>query len=819
MGVFLAAAGTLAFEVLLTRVFSVVMWYSFASMAIAVAMFGLALGGLLPYLFRDRAGEWHIQGPPDFDGVSRSVRTGFAALSLLSSLLPYGILLAFARYPLWGGRLLSIFHQPYFEPFRTAGGSSPPAGDALHIGALLLLFSLPFVGAGALFALAFSRRGREGRTYLEVMAGSAAGVLAYLLAMRSGSGPAAFLFVASLFSLSAAALSLPPKNRDVHQMFLPAEPFGPLTSEGARNVPVLGFLVLAAVLVAGGVLEARYGFAEIRFVRGRYEPELLWTKWDAASRVAVYPVSDEESARAWGLSTAYDGPVPRQLGMVVDDTGYTSLFGIGKDPSSLGAFRSNIASLAYRIVGEGRALAIGPGGGKDILCARASGNFPVTAVEVNRLVVEAADERFSDFTGRPYGMKGVTAVVAEGRHFLAASRNRFDVIQMTQVFGRIPPSAGAFTMTEDHLYTAEAFREYLAHLSDRGVLTITRFVYERRVWRILAMAREALLSLGARDPADHVLVFRDRGLVNVLVRRTPWPEEEVAVAESLSQDLRFPLILSPRMTDRGLPGQVLAGTYDGPYDLSAPGDDRPFFYYTLPPGRFFTAALKEGAEFEDRSVSMLRGFLAGSFLLCAAFLILPVLLLVRRDPDRPGGAGSLYMFLCGMAYVVLEIVMIRKLTLLFGQPVLSMAAGLSLILLFSAIGGYLAGSPGRRQSPSGLLLATVVVSAYLFLMGELLSRGTGVSFPVRFALAIAYLAPPSVLMGRFFPFGLRAFSGSGSGAVPFFFAVNGAASVLGAAVSQALALNLGYRMTTAAGASLYLACCLILAAAGGRGAR
>ena len=182
-GLILAAAGVLAFEVLLTRVFSVLMWYHFASMAIAIAMFGLSVGGLLPYLLR-RRGAW-----------SPLTRAWLCAASLVFSAAPYAVLAAFARHPLWAGRLLSVFHQPYFEPFRTAAGRVPPAGDALQIGLLLILFSLPFVGAGAVFAMAFSERGKEGKTYLAVMGGSAAGVIAYLAAMRGGSGPAAFLFV------------------------------------------------------------------------------------------------------------------------------------------------------------------------------------------------------------------------------------------------------------------------------------------------------------------------------------------------------------------------------------------------------------------------------------------------------------------------------------------------------------------------------------------------------------------------------------------------------------------------------------------------
>jgi hypothetical protein len=778
VGIFLAAAGVLAFEVLLTRVFSVVMWYHFASMAIAVAMFGLSVGGLLPYVIR-RDGDL----PP-------ALAARLSAISLAFAAAPYAVLLAFARYPLWAGRLLSVFHQPYFEPFRSAAQRGAPAADTVQIGLLLILFSLPFVGAGAIFAMAFSRRGREGTTYLAVMGGSAAGVVAYLAAMQAGSGPAAFLFLSSLFAFAAAAFA-------------------------GRGAPArrAAFLAVAGALIAGGAAEAREGFAEIRFVRGRYEPALLWTRWDASSRVAVYPAAAEEAFRAWGVSPAYDGPAPEQIGMVVDDTGYSALFGTGTDPSSLAAFRHNIASAAYRIRGKGTAAVIGPGGGKDILCALASGGFAVTAIEVNPLVMRATQEEFGRFTGRPYAMPGVRAVVAEGRNFLASDASRYDVIQMTQVFGRVPPSAGAFTMTEDHLYTVEAFRSYLAHLSDAGILTVTRFVHERRVWRILALARDALKAMGAAEPARHVLVIRDRGLLNILVKRTPWAAEELGAARRFADEMRFEVAISPDLPAGGLPGKILAGDAQlaaGRHDYSAPTDDRPFFYYTLSPRAFLSSLPGAGAEFDDRAVALLRGFLLSASLLCAAFLVLPAALLVRGDPDRPAPAASVYMFLVGLAYIAWEIVMIRKLALLFGAPVVAFAAGLTMILAFSALGGYLAGRAGSRFPGIGLPVSAALVSAYLFLMGSMIGAMAGASPAARWAVAAVYVFPPAVLMGRFFPLGLRAFAGPEGRPVPFYFAANGAASVLGAALTQAAALNLGYAVTTAAGAALYLGCALIL---------
>lgn len=827
MALFLAGAGVVALEILLTRVFSVVTWYHFASMAIAVSMFGISVGGLLPYLLRRGVAE-----RDRFTGVPARLGMALAAASSLFTILPYGILLLFARNPLWASRLLSIFHQTYYEPFRGTAARISSASDTLQVGALLLLFSLPFMGAGAIFALAFTDRGKEGRTYLSVMAGSAAGVAAYLAAMRAGSGPAAFLFVAALFSLSAASFAWkrPNQPRDGDVPAKSTHRSGeidllrrsvPVPRFSSPRFSVAGCLVCAVFLALFGFLEARYGFAEIRFARGRYEPGMLWSRWDGVSRVAVYPVSGEESTKAWGVSPRYAGPAPEQIGMVVDDTGYTALFGTGRSPESMAAFRGNVASAAYHVREGARALIIGPGGGKDILCALSSGAGSVTAVEVNPLVVRAADEVFGEFTGRPYRMPGVRAVVAEGRNFLASDRTRYDVLQMTQVFGRVPPSAGAFTMSEDHLHTVEAFRGYLSHLSDDGILTITRFLHERRVWRILALAREALALQGSPDPALHVVAVRDRGIVNFLIRRTPWTTTDLAATHRFSETMGFSVLFSPDRPATGLPARILRGEddpRDRPFDFSAPTDDRPFYYYTLRPEAFLSPEVRRGGEFEDRAVAMLRGFLISAGGLCLLFLIVPGALLSRREPGASPVASSVYMFLVGLAYVVWEIVMIRRLALLFGAPVLSLAVGLFLILAFSAAGGYLAGRPETRIRGVRMAAGTVAGTAWLFLAGTALGAFAGVSVPVRVLVAAVYVLPPSLLMGRFFPTGLRRYATRGGGTTPFLFAANGAASVLGAAFTQALSLNAGYGATTVAGGVLYAVCAGFLVFRGEAGA-
>jgi hypothetical protein len=150
--------------------------------------------------------------------------------------------------------------------------------------------------------------------------------------------------------------------------------------------------------------------------------------------------------------------------------------------------------------------------------------------------------------------------------------------------------------------------------------------------------------------------------------------------------------------------------------------------------------------------------------------------------------------------------MIKRLALLFGTPVFSLAAGLFLILAFSAAGGYLSGRPGTRLGGGGMLAGAVAGTAWLFLAGTALGTFAGSPLPVRVLVAAGYVLPPSLLMGRFFPTGLRRYATRGGGTTPFLFAANGAASVLGAAVTQALALNAGYGATTVAGGILYAAC-------------
>jgi predicted MFS family arabinose efflux permease len=168
------------------------------------------------------------------------------------------------------------------------------------------------------------------------------------------------------------------------------------------------------------------------------------------------------------------------------------------------------------------------------------------------------------------------------------------------------------------------------------------------------------------------------------------------------------------------------------------------------------------------------------------------------------------MFAIGVAFLVWEIVIIKRLTLLFGVPVLTFAVGLSLVLAASGLGGWYAGRPGCAPSFRRLVPALLAAAAWLLLAGPALTSLAGAALPVRFLAAVVFAAPPAFLMGMFFPSGLRRFGSGDPGGAPYYFAANGAASVLGAALTQLLALNFGYRVTTWVGGLLYLGCATLL---------
>lgn len=772
----------LMYELILTRIFSVLMWYHFASMAISLALFGFAVAAMLVQL---RPGRFPAERTGD---ICRRCCWGF----VLSLVLFFGVFVLFRYWPQFGFRVLSFFHQPFYQPFQQGFyNKGVPLSLLPVLAGLYLVTALPFFFAGLAVTLLLRRHLRQiGRLYSWDLLGAGLGCLAVIGVLELVGGVGGLLLVAQA-GLAAAAC------------------FG----DGRRRWlrPLLAALLLVALL-AGNLA---FDFAGIRFVRGRYEPGLLWSAWNSFSRVAVYPSRGEELRQAWGLSRTYRGPIPQQLGMVVDDTGYTTLYRWPGE-EGLGYFRDNVIALAWRLKEAPVGLVIGPGGGKDVLAALASGAQRVTALEINPLVAEAVNERFAAFTGALYRRPDVELAVDEGRSWIRRQNRRWDVIQASAVFGRMAPSAGAFTLSENNLYTLEAFRDYWEHLRPNGILSISRFIFERETLRLVSLGLAFLERQGVADPASHIVVIKERGLANFMLKKSPFTPDELARLRTMTARLAFQEVLMPDRRQGSDPfHRLVAGYASGtfydefPFDVTPTTDDRPFFYYMYKPADFLTLfTFPAQSRFEDRAVLILRNLLLVVGALTFVCLILPLLLFRRCELGRAGSGWRLLYFAClGLGFMLLEIGLLRRFILFLGQPIYALAVILFSLLVFSGLGSLLAGKiaagrEGRWLPP--LLLVLVLLSQFCnYGLPPLLDALLDQPLALRCLLAAGLLAPLGLLLGMPLPLGMRLLHPDGRD-LAWSWGVNGATGVLGSLLAVVVAMNWGYTLTLLAGGLVYL---------------
>ena len=766
------SAALLAYELVLLRLFSVLMWYHFASLAIALALLGVSVGavavGLRPGL---------VPGAP-----ARG-----ALLFGLGVLVVLGLLVLVRWNPGFATLALAPFHQPFYKPFARVGAALPHTGVGWRVAGLALVVGLPFVGAGLAVAAALAQRGpRLHGVYGQVLVGSGLGAALTPVLLTLWSAPAALVLIGALGIAGAACLS------------------------GRRGAAIA---VLVAGLAATALVDAR-GWAEVPLVRGRYEPNLLAVRWSPLSRVAAYPLAPGEVARPFGLSPAYRGAVPPQIGLVVDDSGYTNLYEGAAARSNPEYFRSNLVSLAWHLRPGARSLVVGPGGGKDVWVALSFPETRVHAVEINPQVVEMVQGVFAPFTARPYSDPRVRLSVADARTLVARERERYGVIEASAVFGRMPPAAGAFTLSEDFLHTREALDGYWKRLSPRGILSITLFAYERRAPRLVALVRDLLDRAGVARPEDHVRVVGDRGLVNVMVGKAPFGPEDDRLLRETSGRLRFRILHpvsegSPSLLQNLLRTDDLPGFLRGlPYDISPPTDDRPFFYYTLRAGDFLGPA-RSLAGFDNQGALVLRAALVLLAGLTGAGLVLPVLL--GRGVPRTGLAPLVYVALVGAGYMLVEIGVLKRLSLFVGHPVAAAVAVLTAFLLGSGLGSLASGRAvrTRRRLVAALGAAVVLVAAWALAAPAWLRPDLPLGAPARGILAAAALLPLAFVLGIPFPAGMGLL-GTGAGRlVPWCWAVTGAAGVLGSLLALLVAMHGGYTLTLGLGAALYAAAGLL----------
>ena len=747
----LISFSVLLYEILLTRIFSVVLLYHFAYVAISLALLGFSVGAL-----------WVHYRPalhaPDRIGRTVAVYGGAYGLSIL-------------------GCVLFLLH------FRPAGVDLYEGMNLPTFRYLLLTYTaatLPFVLSGiCVSALLTAGRDAIGRLYGFDLLGAALGAIAVIPVIDAFGAPSGVLVAA--VAAGGSGLLLVARERGPVRLF----------SAGTW-----------ILLLATWAFSLGSPALALRFAKGHVEENVLFEGWNSFSRVTASPKGG--------------GAIIR-----IDSGAATRIYPASRYPM----ISADIHSAAMRLRPNGDILIIGPGGGMEVATAATLGLRTITGVELNPLVVELATRRFRRVAGGLYDRDNVQILTGEGRHFVRRSQQRYDVITLTLVDTWAATAAGAFSLSENNLYTVEAFTSYLSHLRDDGILSITRWYFPKRPresLRVVALGRAALEATGVAAASDHLVVIErgaERHQATFLLKKSPFTDAELADLESLVRSRPgWNFLLGPRGEHHPIFTQ-LATTPDPEafyagyeHDVSPPTDDRPFFFYVVRAGELWSSFRSDLYRLPD--VTNIGVFLlVGSFVLDGLFVVLLIALplVVRgRGPRTPwrGVAPVLAYFAClGIGFMLVEVVLMQRFILFLGHPTHALTAVLFVLLCAGGAGSLYCGradaSALRARIP--LWLAGIVGLGFVYTWGlpGLFEWAIGFPMALRLGLSAACLAPLGFLLGTCFPGGVRLLGERAEGLIPWIWAVNGATSVLGSALAMLVAMNRGFGDALFGGFAIY----------------
>ena len=596
-------------------------------------------------------------------------------------------------------------------------------------------------------------------------------------------------------------------------------------------VAALGLLPLGAAMLVGSrryVAAGLYGLVlagsvfwttpyTLRYTRFYVEDRApLYEKWTPTARVTVFAGLNPEFV-GWGMGERYGGGAKQDhLWLDQDGSAGTPILPYvpgGPYPEYLAY---DVVSAAYPLVSPKTACIVGGGGGRDILKALQGGVSAIEVVELNPFTVDAVSRVFRAHSGDPYHLPGVRAVVGEGRSHFSRSSTACDVLEISQIDTFAASAAGAYALTENALYTVEAIRMFWSRLSYGGVLSISRWA-SGPAWpesvRLVLLEMESLRREGIADPGRHMLVLASGGTANVMLFRNPVTPELLARAEQLCARRGFQMLWPMPSTVARMP-ELTRAIASGPgdmegrgYDMSPPTDDRPFFFQTL---NILTASwgdVEGGTSEREQSVTLLRRLLIALVALTTVLVVLPVLARGAL-PKGPSLFTNTLFFCClGFGFMFVEIPLLQRLALYLGHPSYATTIVLGSLLVGAGMGAALAPRIDEARRTAVAAAVPFVVGAVAFFLLWLIARTIAQPFAVRAAISITALTVAGIMMGLPFPLGMSQFDDRDRS---WYWAINGATSVLASVVALVIALVAGFTAVLWCAVAIYVVAALTL---------
>jgi tRNA G46 methylase TrmB len=750
-------------------------------MAISVAMLGMSTGAVKVYLadFASKTDE-EIE-------ILISKYSRLFTLSLIASLLT----------------LLSI----PFVPRSTGIGYFTTA-------LIYTVAAVPFYFEGVAVSLILATKyiKQANKLYAADLAGAAIGSLAFFSLLSVTDAVSAIIFISSMGFFSAFAVSK--KKSDL--------------------VIAICIIIFSVFNYTGRIFKIEWTKVDEGVLQANVEHNIEWESWTPFSRITVAPMMNDIGF-GWGISGKMMSQFPdykvEQKNLTIDSAAATVITKNTMPVSALIHLRYDITNFAHYLFPRSKVGVIGVGGGRDILSALHFDQKEVWGIEINGRIIEALTKVYAGYTYDISALPNVHIIEDEARNFFEKNDMQFDIIQASLIDSWAATASGAFVLTENSLYTLEAWKTFYSRLSDNGAITMSRWYYPKRpgeLLRLVNLAYQTLLESGVEDPAKHIILValdylplyqnleEHFGSGTIVVSKKPFSQDIIDRAVNLADLYGFETLIAGGQEKASIfkdiitPGKREIFMENYSLDLTPPTDDNPFFFNMLKPSAVFAGKNVESEGVLSTNLMAIYNLLWLIAIVIVLSLFLIIIPLISKMKNGVAKAVfnryTLYFTALGIGFMLIEISLIQKFAVFLGHPTYSILVVLFTMLLFSGLGSFTSKKLREKVGVKGLFILLILVvatvgSANMFVLHYFNS------WPIlpRIIYSFATMALAGFFMGMPFPTGLSLLNKKVSESAPWFWGVNGAASVVSSVAATAISIFYGISATFFTGLVCYFA--------------
>jgi spermidine synthase len=753
------SASVISFEIISTRISSVIFVNNYAFIILSLAILGLGCGGIYSY--------YRIKNKQPSE-----------LINVIAKLI-FLIGISFSFF------ITAIIKFNITNPF-----------------VYFFLLFLPFFFAGIFYAQLFKYYAEHSfRLYASDLLGAAIGSVGTIGIFSLFTAPNAILFLSLLIFSSALSFFIP----------------------GFKKSKIIGFysiIILFVILllsngnanILGKVPIGKFPEKDFYYVYpdAASISEILESRWSIHGRSDLVAYSNQDEVRQLFV----DGSAGSQMYKFSGDVkNFSSLL-----YNLLMRHTTTVPLLFLRDYEKDNMLVIGPGGGKEVLTGLLDGINNITGIEINPDFVDIV-KKYRNFNGGIYtDFPNVNILIQEGRHYIKKSDQQFDLIVMALPSTEQLQNIDNFAMNENYLLSVEALKDYMKILTPEGRLIFT--VHNR--WELIRLIVTALTAfkeegISYKDAMNHFIIVSQDYAPTIVIKKEAFTQSEIVYIKSVIS--KIPKELPPvtylpynlKEAKNTRENQFLKSIEEGmslkeyinkdPYDISPVRDDSPYFY-----------KVKRGIS--DDYFWLLMGVIFFNLIV----IVIPYSVIKKKIKNAEAKALLLPLIIfisIGMGFMILEVSLFQKLILFLGSPTISLSILLGSLLVGMGIGSFygkkiFAENIRKRLYMICLLIVSsgiILFILYPFTLNKLLIY----SQALRSIVCFFMMVPFGFLLGIPFPSAIQLLKQEHlEKYIPWMYGVNGTMSVLGSVTAVILAMIFGFTLSFFVGLSLYFVIFLFL---------